>query len=171
MFQMRGRRGLISQTSRAVTLLAAFGCLEPMEPTPDSAPVVITPRMESILVTKLASGWTFTLQLRVRNYGTRTVFVDLSYRVTEKLIDQKWKIAAFSPETRQLREIPPSQTQTISYAVTYVHGTVLPGTQAGILEHARGLYRVGLRLFYSSNGSDPLPAENYYSRSFVVLTE
>jgi hypothetical protein len=52
-----------------------------------------------------------------------------------------------------------------------VHGTYAPGTSVGILEHARGLYRVGLRLSYTMNGSDPLPAENYYSRSFVVATE
>jgi hypothetical protein len=146
-------------------LLAALGCLEPLEPTPDSSPVVITPEAAAVSVKALSNGWSFSLPLRVRNTGSRVVYVDLTYRHTEKLIDQKWEHATQSPELGDWRAIPPSQTQTLGYLVTYVRSNSAPP----LLEHARGLYRVGLHLSYSSSGSDLFPPENSYSRSFVVV--
>jgi len=165
---MRSSRRVIRLSAAFLGIFAVTSCLEPLEPTPDSSPVIITPQSTAVPATILGSGWTFTLPLRITNTGSRTVFVDLSYRLTEKLIDQKWEIATLSRSFGQWRAIPPSQTQSLGYAVTYAHGTSAPPTSSAILEHARGLYRVGLHLSYTSDENSLLPGENYYSRSFVV---
>jgi len=162
-------KGRVTGRSAAILgIIAAIGCLEPLEPTPDSSPVMITPQSDVIPATDVAGGWTFTLPLRVTNTGSRTVYVDLSYRRTEKLIDQKWEIAVQTQSFGQWRAILPSQTQSIGYGVTYARATSGPPTSSAVLEHARGLYRVGLHLSYTLDGNELLPAENYYSRSFVV---
>ena len=157
MFQMTGKRRLAFST-----LLAVVGCLEPIEPAPDSA-LSISPQIEAVSIERQAYAYSFSLPLHVRNSGTRAVMIDLFYRRTEKLVDQKWQLAAESAPTNLSRVIGPNETTLIQYVVTYQRGTSYP-----LLEHVRGLYRVGLRGTYQDNGL-PLTPSPSYSQPFVVV--
>ena len=146
------------------SLLALSACLEPIEPTPDSSPLSITPAVEAVSVEKVEQNvYSFSLSLRVRNTGTRNVYVDLFYRETDKLIDQKWEVAAESPGSNLFRLVGPGQTQQILHVVTY------PPGRYPLFDNVRGLYRVGLRAFYGPTGTDPIQAQPAYSTPFVLV--
>jgi len=146
------------------SLLAMSGCLEPIEPTPDSTPLSITPAVEAVSVEKVQENvYSFSIALRVKNNGASNVYVDLFYRETDKLIDQKWEIAAENSASTFFRLVGPGQTQQILHVVTYSQGS------HPLLDRVRGVYRVGLRAFYAPNGTDPIPAQPAYSKPFVVV--
>lgn len=161
MSQMTGKRRTLSAIG---SLVALVGCLEPIEPTPNSAPLSITPMLEATSVIKGTDGFTFSLPLMVKNVGTSTVYVDLYYRRTEKLVDQKWEVAAESVPTSILRSFAPNESRRIEYIVVYKPGEAYP-----LLEQARGVYRVGLRAFYGNTATDPISPSPLYSKSFVLI--
>lgn len=161
MFQMTGKRRTLAAIG---SLVALAGCLEPVEPTPNSAPLSITPIVEATSVFKDGDSFAFSLPLTVKNVGTRTVYVDLFYRRTEKLVDQKWEVAAESTPTNLLRSFAPNESRRIEFIVVYKLDAGYP-----LLEQARGVYRVGLRAFYAANATDPISATPSYSKSFVLI--
>ncbi len=111
-----------------------------------------------------ADGFSFSLPLTVKNIGTRPVYVDLFYRRTEKLVDQKWEVAAESTPTNLMRLFAPNESRRIEYVVSYKLGAGFR-----LLEQVRGVYRVGLRAFYGANQTDPISDLPSYSRSFVLV--
>jgi hypothetical protein len=172
----RGKRGLLSSIdairSIAVTrtmlcIVLTSGCLDPMEPAPTSSVVTITPTTRSVRGQESETGSRFGIEFRVRNTGSRTIFLDQFYAHTEKLIDQKWKVVMETtpPVFASARTIPTGQSVTAQYLVQYVGGV---SPESPYLEHVRGLYRVRLRLSYRSNGSELVPPEESYSEPFVV---
>lgn len=146
---------------------SSSGCLDAIAPTPTSSLVAITPINRWTRGEESESGSRFFIELRIRNAGSRTIFLDRLYGRTEKLIDQKWELAieTTTPPFGTVRSIPPNQSITIGYLVQYVPGV---SPDSPYLEHLRGLYRVRLRLSYSSNGTDLLPPEDSYSQPFAV---
>lgn len=159
---------MIKAIAMIATLMATLGCLDSMEPAPASAQVSIFPLKEAALAVPSRTGYTFSMTLIVTNTGSRTIYVDQIYRRTEKLVDQKWELAVESPTAPVglTRVIGPLQTQSMPYVVTYV-----PGTDFPLLEHMRGLYRVGLRMAYATDGSEPITGDAPYSRPFAVVTQ
>jgi hypothetical protein len=145
-------------------LLATVACLDSIEPTPRPAQISVVPSLGELVITPLASGFTWSMQVFVRNNGGRNIYVDQTYRRTEKLVDQKWELAIESPMSPSFRTVIPSQTQSLPYVVTYVNGS-----KSTLLEHVRGVYRVGLRVSYTPNGNELFPAESSYSLPFVVI--
>jgi hypothetical protein len=147
--------------------MAAAGCLDAVAPTPTSTLALITPASASTRGTQTPSTTRFAIDLRVRNTGSRTIFLDRNYGRTEKLVDQKWELAieTTSPPFVSVRTIPPGQALTITYVMLYVRGA---SPESIYVEHVRGLYRARLRLSYNENGSDPLPVEASYSQPFAV---
>ena len=143
--------------------LVPVACLDPIEPTPESWPLWITPAVQAVTIQEVKNLYTISVSLRVRNNGERTVYVDLRYRETDKLKDQKWEVAAESAPSDLFRAIEPGQTQQILYVLSY------PPGRYPLLENVRGLYRVGLRAFYQSNGTSPIPAQPAYSSPFVLV--
>ena len=138
-----------------------------MAPTPTSSVITITPTTRSIPGLESPAGNRFTLEFRIRNTGSRPIYVDRVYGRTEKLIDQKWEMVMerIPPAFASVRVIPPGQSITFEHLVQYVRG-VSPSSP--YLEHIRGLYRARLRFSYLANGSEPLPSEESYSAPFVV---
>ena len=161
MFRSTGSRR--AKLLAVVMAFAPAACLDSIEPTPDSSPLSITPAVGAVPVQKLPNLSTITLSLRVRNDGDRTVFVDLLYRKTDKLIDQKWEVAAESAGSFITRSVAPGQTQQILYVLSY------PPGRYPLLERARGVYRVGLKAFYDEGMTEPIPAQPAYSSSFVIV--
>jgi hypothetical protein len=151
------------QLLAAAIVFAPLACLDSIEPTPDSSPLSITPAVGAVPVKKLPNLSTITLSLRVQNRSDRVVYVDLLYRKTDKLIDQKWEVVAESPPSTIFRSIEPGQTQQILYVLSYEPG------RYPLLEKVRGVYRIGLRGFYDLNITEPLPSQPAYSTSFVIV--
>lgn len=145
-------------------VVATTGCLETIEPTPNPAPLTITPLVEATTVVKQGDGFAYSLPLVVKNVGTRPVYVDVFYRRTEKLVNQKWQVAAESAPTIFLRQFAPNESRRIEYVVWYK-----PGAGNRLLEQVRGLYRVGLRAFYAADQTDPVSSTPSYSKSFVLV--
>jgi hypothetical protein len=104
----------------------------------------------------------------VRNKGTRAVYADSFYRRTEKLVNQKWEMAAETPSgpIGFRTTIGPGQTVPLAYVVTYT-----AASHFTLLKHPRGLYRVRIDLSYAAGGQDRLPPEDSYSPPFTVITE
>lgn len=113
---------------------------------------------------KEGDGFAYSLPLVVKNVGTLPVYVDLFYRRTEKLVYQKWQVAAESSPTNFLRQFAPGEGRRIEYVVTYK-----PGTGYRLLEQVRGVYRVGLRAFYAADQTNPVSTTPSYSKSFVLI--
>jgi len=109
------------------------------------------------------------MELRIRNRGARDIYLDGDYRRLEKLVDQKWKLATQRDNFpfASVRVIRASQSITMSYVMVYVRGT---SPETVLLENLRGLYRVGLRLSLTPNGSDLFPLDESYSVPFSVTT-
>ncbi len=160
----RTRGRVASAATTGVCLLATLACLDSIEPTPQPTQISIVPQTGELVATSLKNGFTLSMQIFVRNNGGRTIYVDQFYRRTEKLVDQKWELAVESPAAPSFRTVGPSQTQSLPYVVTYLNGS-----RFTLLEHVRGLYRVGLRVSYSPNGAELFPAESSYSLPFVVI--
>jgi len=159
---MTGKRRVISVVVSVV--FTTLGCLDPIEPTPDSAPLSIAPGVAAVPVQSVGGSFSFAVSLQIINRGTRPVYVDAFYRRTEKLVDQKWKLAAESTPTDLFRAIAPNETLRLVYSVAYKSGTDHP-----LFDPVRGLYRVGLRAFYEPNGSSPTSAQPSYSSPFVLV--
>ena len=159
-----GTRRHLSKGAATIGLLATLSCLDSIEPTPQPSQISVVPQKGELVTTPSSNGFTWSMQIFVRNNGTRNIYVDQIYRRTEKLVDQKWELAIESPMAPSFRTVAPSQTQSLPYVVSYFNGTNYPR-----LEHVRGLYRVGLRVSYQPNGNELFPAESSYSRPFVVI--
>jgi hypothetical protein len=141
--------------------------MDAVAPTPVSSTVSITPVTRSTRGDANDSGARFIIDLRIRNTGSRTIFLDRLYGRTEKLIDQKWEFATetTTPAFGSVRAIGAGQSFTLTYQMLYVKGRTPPSIH---LEHIRGLYRARLRFSFTSSGSDPFPAEESYSQPFAV---
>lgn len=153
----------------AAILLSTTSCLDPIEPTPTSTLVSIDPLNLSAVGLQSETTSAFHIELRIRNRGSRDIYLDGDYRRLEKLVDQKWKLATerdnFPFSSVQLIRV--SQGATISYAMVYTRGK---SPETVLLENLRGLYRVRLRLSLTPNGSEPLALDESYSRPFSVTT-
>lgn len=160
-------RRLIAITLAFVAAPSAVACLDAVAPTPTSTSVTITPVNRSTRGSEDGGVSEFQMDFRVRNTGSRTIFLDRIYTRTEKLIDQEWELATETTGTpfASVRTLLPNQSTTFSYRVNYVRDT---SPFALHLEHIRGLYRVRLRFSFASGGIDPLPPEESYSQPFAV---
>ena len=147
--------------------LALISCLEPLQPTPVSTVISIQPASPFTRGFDSETISRFEIAIRLQNLGSRTIYVDASYQLIEKLIDQKWTLARESPPSPfvAFRAIPQGQRVTVSYVVLYNRATS-PDNQ--LLEHIRGLYRMGVRLAYNANGTDPLSSGDSWSQPFAV---
>ena len=143
------------------------GCLDAVAPTPVSTVVSITPLDRSTRGNESDGGTRFHIEIRIRNIGSRTIFLDRLYARTEKLVDQEWELAleTAGPPFGSIRTIPAGQSFTLTYSVSYVRAT---SPKLVHLEHVRGLYRARFRMAFTSNGTDILAPEDSYSRPFAV---
>jgi len=143
------------------------GCLDAVAPTPTSTVVSITPLVRSTRGNEDDSGSRFNIEIRIRNLGSRTIFLDRLYARTEKLVDQKWELALETdrPPFGSIRAIPAGQSFTLTYAVTYIRAVAPRRIH---LEHVRGLYRARFRMSFSANEAELLPPGDSYSRPFAV---
>jgi hypothetical protein len=140
--------------------------MDAMAPAPTSSAVTITPTTRSVAGQQTETTSRFGIEFRVRNTGSRTIFLDRFYAHTEKLIDQKWEVVMVTtPPAFASRTITAGQSVTTQYFIQYVRGV---SVESPYLEHVRGLYRVRLRLSFLSNGSELLASEESYSEPFVV---
>lgn len=142
-------------------------CLEPAAPTPASTLVSVSPARSWVRANETTTHLRFVIDLEIRNTGSTRIYLDRAYARTEKLIDQKWKVVletAPAPFTI-VRTIEPGQLTVVSYVVDYVRGV---SPESVYLARARGLYRAGLRFAFAADGTNPLPAEESYSKPFVV---
>lgn len=159
-------RGLRLTAALASCLFPA-SCLEPVQPTPRSTIIAIDPvtpftrGLDSDVISR------FEVNLRFRNDGARTIYLDGGYRRLEKLVDQKWEVAMESPSApfEAFREIRPGQRVTTSYVVLYDRRTT---PELVLLKRIRGLYRMRLRLAFTVNGTEQLHADDSYSQPFAV---
>lgn len=113
---------------------------------------------------------TFHMEFRVRNIGSRNLFLDTDYMRTEKLVNQKWELAterAAAPFFAS-RVLGPGQSTVVSISVAYTRGT---SPESILLSHLRGLYRARFRLSFASNGTELLAPEDSYSAPFAVTTD
>jgi len=164
---LTGSYSRIAALAAIVFCTATSGCLESVDPTPTSEIVTIVPLTASTGGTERETETFFAIEVRIRNKSSRTIYFDRAYARTEKLIDQKWEMAreTTAPPFSNVRTIGPSQSLNAAFEVRYRRDEVPASIH---LEHIRGLYRLRLRFSYTSNGSDPIPAEESYSRPFVV---
>jgi hypothetical protein len=158
---------LIAITLAFAAATSAIACLDAVAPTPTSTSVTITPVNRSTRGSESGAASKFQMDFRVRNTGSRTIFLDRIYTRTEKLVDQEWELATETTGApfASVRTLLPNQSTTFSYGVNYVRDT---SPFAMHLEHIRGLYRVRLRFSFASAGIDPLPPEESYSQPFAV---
>ena len=148
-------------------ILSSMSCMEAIEPTPESTLLSIDPADGSVRGTQSDSMTRFLMPLVIRNKGSRAIYLDLGYRRTEKLIDQKWELAAETANGNfaSIRLLNPGRTVTIDLVVVFRRGSP---PAAPLLEHIRGLYRARLRFSYTGNGTDLLPVDDSYSQPFAV---
>jgi hypothetical protein len=160
-----GSRSPLTTVAFVAGLAGILGCLDQIEPTTIDAPISIATVAASTSVQQTQTGFAFSTGVRVRNFGVRTIYVDQVYRRTEKLVDQQWQLVSetASPFPGN-RAVGPSQVTLLNYTVAFRKDGQIP-----LLAHPRGLYRVGLRIFYGANGTEPLSAEPLYSDPFVVV--
>jgi hypothetical protein len=152
-----------------MSLVTTTSCMEPVEPTPTSTLLSIDPLNLYTTGSQTESNSTFHMELRIRNKGSRDIYLDGDYRRLEKLVDQRWKLATERDNFpfASVRVIRASQSVSIPYSMVYLRGSS-PGTV--LLENLRGLYRVGLRLSLTPNGSELFPLETSYSIPFSVTS-
>ena len=164
---MHDSRRLLRLAAAGVSCLLSVSCLESVEPTPESSMLSIEPLTPFVRGTEAATFSRFQMEFRIRNTGTRPVYLDPGYRRFEKLVDQKWELATESTNVpfATVRTIAPGVRISIVFIVTHVRGS---SSQSDLIEHVRGLYRARLRLAYDPGGSDQLPLEDSYSRPFAV---
>ena len=150
-----------------MSLMTTTSCLEPVEPTPTSTLLSIDPLNLYTRGSQTETNSTFHMELRIRNKGTRDIYLDGDYRRLEKLVDQKWKLATERDNFpfASVRVIRPSQSASVSYVMVYVRGT---SPETVLLENLRGLYRVGLRFSLTPNGSELFALDESYSVPFSV---
>lgn len=154
---------------KSVLLAAAVtaSCLTPLEPTPQSDTITITPVNASTLGAELPSGSFFRAEILIANKSQRIVYVDANRRFLEKLVDQKWMYAYgdtggnFISPTR----LNPSGSSTFAYSVTMDKGST---PARPLVEHIRGLYRVHYRIAFNPAGTDVLDSATTYSQPFAV---
>jgi len=153
----------------AAISLSTTSCLDSLEPTPTSTIFSIDPLNLYTAGSQTETTSSFHMELRIRNRGARDIYLDGDYRRLEKLVDQKWKLATQRDNFpfASVRVIRASQSITMSYVMVYVRGT---SPETVLLENLRGLYRVGLRLSLTPNGSDLFPLDESYSVPFSVTT-
>ena len=148
-----------------VVLIAAGGCMDALEPTSVSPVVRITALDEATVASETQVASRFETTLLVRNTSNRTLYLDMGYRRTEKLIDQTWVVALESGATRfaSVRVLGPAQTINLSHTASS-----LDSPPVSVLQHIRGLYRVRLRLAFDRGGLEELPAGESYSQPCPV---
>ena len=164
---MHDSRRRLRVASAIVSCMLSVSCLESVEPTPASSILSIEPLTPFVRGLEAATFSRFQMEFRVRNDGTRPVYLDLGYRRFEKLVDQRWELATESTNApfATVRTIAPGVRISILFVVTHVRGSQ---SQSDLIEHVRGLYRARLRLAYDPGGSDQIPLEDSYSRPFAV---
>jgi hypothetical protein len=147
--------------------LVSASCLTPLEPTPQSDIVTITPVNASTLGAELPSGSFFRADILIANKSQRFVYVDANRRFLEKLIDQKWMYAYGDTEGNFIGSTPlsPSGSSTFAFSVAMVKNS---GPARPLVEHVRGVYRVHYRLAFDRAGTDVLDSATTYSQPFVV---
>ena len=164
---MRARRLSFVVTAALACCVALVSCLQPLESTPESSLVSITP--VSPFIRGLDSDYIsrFEITFHVQNPGARTLYVDATHRRIEKLVDQKWEVAMESAPAPfvAFRSIPPNQRVSVSFIVRYDRRT---DPDWVLLQRIRGLYRARLRLAFTPDGSDAVPPEDSYSQPFAV---
>ena len=150
-----------------LSAVTVTGCLDAVAPTPTSAVVSITPVNRSTRGDENELGSRFNIDIRIRNLGSRTIFLDRLYARTEKLIDQEWELALEPdrPVFGSIRTIQPGQSFTLTYSVFYVRATMPRSVH---LEHVRGLYRARFRLSFTASDAELLAPEDSYSQPFAV---
>ena len=156
----------------ALCAVSAVSCLEPAEPTPVSTLVSIDPLDSYARGHQTDAASSFHMEFRVQNTGSRNVFIDTGYTRTEKLVNQKWELAAervpsgnpFS-SSRMLR---PNQSTVLSVDVNDFPGTSPAST---LLRNLRGLYRTRFRMSFTPNGTELLAPEDSYSAPFSVTID
>lgn len=150
-----------------VSCAVSVSCLESVEPTPESTVLSIEPLTPYVRGVETATSSRFQMEFRIRNNSTRPVYLDLAYRRFEKLVDQKWELAAettAAPFTA-VRTIQPGVRISVVFSVVHTRGS---SSQFELIQHVRGLYRARLRLAYNPGGTDQLPLEDSYSLPFAV---
>jgi hypothetical protein len=155
---------------RKLALLAALvsaSCLTPMEPTPQSDIVTITPVNASTLGAELPSGSFFRTDILIANKSQRIVYVDANRRFLEKLVDQKWIYAYGDTEGNFIgpTSLSPSGKATFAFSVAMVRNS---SPARPLVEHIRGVYRVHYRLAFDRAGTDVMDSATTYSQPFVV---
>jgi len=161
----KSRVGLsVAALAMSATLIA---CLDTAAPTPASTLVSVSPARSWVRANETQAGIRFVIDLEIRNTGSTRIYLDRGYGRTEKLIDQKWKVVLERSATpfTTVRSIEAGQLTVVSYVVEYVRGV---SPESVYLARARGLYRAGLRFAFAADGTTPLPAEESYSKPFVV---
>ena len=159
------RSALLKLALGITALLSSSACLDTLEPTPTSTAVAITTLSADgrELDQRRLVGAGFSLE----NTGTRRIFIDRNYFRLEKLVNQRWKLAAEQdgPFNPALTGLAPGRTTFTSK--NFVHDPAAV-TQFPLIEHVRGLYRMRFRISFTSNGTELLPAEESYSQPFSV---
>ena len=158
------RSALLKAAFGFTVLLSSSACLDTLEPTPTSAAVAITTISADgrELDRRRLVGAGFVIE----NTGTRRIFIDRNYFRLEKLVNQRWELAAEQdgPFTTTLAGLGPGRTAFTSK--NFVHDPA--GTEFPLIEHVRGLYRMRFRISFKGDGTELLPAEESYSRPFSV---
>ena len=163
---MGDSRQLLRMAAAIVSCAVSVSCLESVEPTPESTVLSIQPLTPYVRGVETAASSRFQMEFRIRNNGTRPVYLDLAYRRFEKLVDQRWELAAettAAPFTA-VRTIQPGVQISVVFSVVHTRGS----SSFELIEHVRGLYRARLRLAYNPGGTDQMPVEDSYSLPFVV---
>ena len=159
------RSALLRVVLTVTALLSSVACLDTLEPTATSAAVTITTLSADgrELDQRRLVGAGFSIE----NTGTRRIYIDRNYFRLEKLVNQRWQLAAeqTGPFSPGLTGLAPGRSTFTSKNFIHDPAAVI---QFPMIEHIRGLYRMGFRISFTVDGKELLPAEETYSRPFAV---
>ena len=159
------RNALLRLALGATALLSGGACLDTIEPTPISADVAIT--TVSADGRELDQRRLVGAGFSIENTGTRRIYIDRNYFRLEKLVNQRWQLAAEQdgPFSTGLVGLAPGRTVFTSKNFIHDPAAVI---QFPLIEHVRGLYRMRFRFSFTADGSELLPADESYSQPFGV---
>ncbi|HKY97791.1 MAG TPA: hypothetical protein VJL35_08030 [Gemmatimonadaceae bacterium] len=146
-------------------MLSSSACLDTIEPTATSPAVAIT--TVSADGRELDQRRLVGAGFAIENTGTRRIYIDRNYFRLEKLVNQRWELAAqdIGPFSPGLAGLAPGRTTFTSKNFIHDPAGVTP---LPMIEHVRGLYRMGFRISFAPDGTDLLPADESYSQPFGV---
>ena len=158
-------RGALLRLALGTVLLSSAACLDSIEPTPISPAVSIT--TVSADGRELDQRRLVGAGFSIENTGTRRIYIDRNYFRLEKLVNQRWQLAAeqIGPFSPGLAGLAPGRT--VFTSKNFIHDPAAV-TQFPLIEHVRGLYRMGFRISFTPDGNDLLPGEESYSQPFGV---